>query len=275
MNEHFKGLMLISDLDGTYLNDDSKALPANIAAVNYFLENGGLFTIATGRTESSVQRLIDSGELVMNAPAIIYNGCLVYDFAKGVTIAEKFLDNSALPLIKAARDAFPSVGIEVYNNRKIYILNENRYTKRHARVEMLLSASDCFEKVPVPWNKVIFLDDTGLLPHVLELLKTFDTSRYELVYSASDFLEILPRGVTKGTALEALCENTGIKMQNVFAAGDFHNDMDLIVKAGTGAAVAGALDELKEVADIVLCSNNDGAIAEYVEYIESLISRQK
>lgn len=45
------------------------------------------------------------------------------------------------------------------------------------------------------------------------------------------------------------------------------NDIDMIETAGIGVAVSNAEDKVKEAADIQVCSNNEGAIADILEKI--------
>ena len=45
----FDNILLLSDLDGTFLNDEVKPVKSNIDAVNRFAQNGGLFSVASGR----------------------------------------------------------------------------------------------------------------------------------------------------------------------------------------------------------------------------------
>ena len=54
------------------------------------------------------------------------------------------------------------------------------------------------------------------------------------------------------------------------AAGDFMNDEAMIRFADLGVAVDSARTEVKTAADLIVCDNNSGAIAEIIGYIERL-----
>ena len=45
----FDGVLLVSDYDDTFLGTNHAVSPRNYEALNYYLAQGGLFTIATGR----------------------------------------------------------------------------------------------------------------------------------------------------------------------------------------------------------------------------------
>ena len=54
------------------------------------------------------------------------------------------------------------------------------------------------------------------------------------------------------------------------ASGDYKNDAAMIRNANLGVAVANALDEVKAVADLVVCDNNSAPISEVIDYLEKL-----
>ena len=84
----FEGYLICADIDGTFRMGDS--VSENKKAVQYFMEHGGAFTFATGR---SVAHLREEGLLnCMNAPACLCNGGIVYDYEK-----EKVLREERLP----------------------------------------------------------------------------------------------------------------------------------------------------------------------------------
>ena len=79
--------------------------------------------------------------------------------------------------------------------------------------------------------------------------------------SSEIYLEIFPEGANKGEALEAICRNLAISPEETIAFGDQELDIPMLKKAGTAVAMGNAIEELKELADFVTGSNNDGGIA--------------
>ena len=45
----FKDVLIVTDLDGTLLDDKKNIAPEDIAAINEFRNEGGYFAAATGR----------------------------------------------------------------------------------------------------------------------------------------------------------------------------------------------------------------------------------
>ena len=72
--------MIISDVDGTLLDENHQIPEENKNAIKRYIESGGLFSLATGRTEKSAVSI--QRELSINIPVILYNGARITDIEK-------------------------------------------------------------------------------------------------------------------------------------------------------------------------------------------------
>lgn len=151
MKKPLEGLLMVSDMDGTLLDDDKKISQENLKAIRWFMEQGGTFSIASGRSASSVWHYLD--EIGLTAPIICCNGGGIYDYA-----SQKFLWNAPVDaqvsadIIEDVHRLFPHVGVEVYTCQKIYIPYENWYTQHHMEIEHLEFAKD-YDLQDTPWLK--------------------------------------------------------------------------------------------------------------------------
>ena len=97
-------LILVSDMDGTLLDDSSRIPPENIAAIRELIAAGGGFTIATGRP---VRSIVDHPALrgLITLPVIACNGACLYDTQKQTYLFARRLpdDVQALAARHAAR----------------------------------------------------------------------------------------------------------------------------------------------------------------------------
>ena len=90
----------------------------------------------------------------------------------------------------------------------------------------------------------------------------------DFVKSSDIFLEMLPKGVSKGSALAEYRRLKGMEGCTFVSIGDFDNDIEMIVEADVGACPANAEESVKAKADLVLSRTNDeGAVAELIDYI--------
>jgi hypothetical protein len=83
--------------------------------------------------------------------------------------------------------------------------------------------------------------------------------------SWSGLVEVMPKGVNKGIALDQVCRHLEISLEDTVAVGDQENDSAMIQAAGLGIAVANAHEGLKEIADAVTVSHRESAIAKVIE----------
>jgi len=101
------------------LNSKLEVSEENIKAVSYFVDNGGIFTIATGRMELGTRKYLEV--LPVNAPVILYNGALIYDFNKEERIWTCGFRQDIRNLLKELLDRFPYLGIEIFPGGTMFI----------------------------------------------------------------------------------------------------------------------------------------------------------
>lgn len=255
-----EGYMLVSDMDGTLIDSKGIISSENIKAINRFIELGGMFTIATGRTVDSVKRY--SHSLPLQMPFVIYNGSKIYDFSREKTIYETFLEDRIKDMIIRLAQLEGSLGIEIYCDEMIFIYRECRFTGR-----LKQKGYKIYYEVPSyawkrSWTKILIIGEHYQLD---DLEKTFKVifGDCNLIRSDKNYLEILPDGVSKGTGLERLCGLVGMSMSNVIAVGDNMNDYEMITMSGYGFCVANGYKKLIEAAPYT-CPTNDEHAIEYV-----------
>ena len=117
----FDGVLLASDFDNTLLYTEESLrsgapmppLPErNRRALEYFMEEGGRFAIATGRALAAFLYYADT--VPMNAPGVVCNGAAIYDFEKGEYLETAMLDAAARERGQAVLERFPGVAVEAY-----------------------------------------------------------------------------------------------------------------------------------------------------------------
>lgn len=262
--------LLVCDMDGTLLNSQNEISEENIKALQRYVKAGGMFTLATGRMEGALEPFLD--RLPINAPAILCNGTVLYDFSKRQTIRSIYLKEGMQSIVRDLMDTFKNIGVLIYTPGEIYCTRQSVETEVCRRNEFSSYTYCCLDDVPEPWYKVLLGDKTECLKEVNGYITEKYLLKEELdiktVTSSPIYLEIMPEVVSKGNALEELITILDLDRTNVYAVGDNMNDVELIQKAGTGFAVDNALDELKEVADICVGSNDDHAVAQVVKLIE-------
>lgn len=236
--------LLVADIDGTLVGEDKVVRPGVAAAVRAVRGRGVRVCLATGRMWDAARRFAEA--IDADPPAILYNGALVYDFAADRTLcAHRLPLEVAVRLLPALR-RFPQTSPLVFVHGSVYAERQTPFVDVYARRDRLtVTIASSFERVmnedPV---KLLIV---GHHEDLLELRRAIDAAAgpaVSQVFSQSDYLEVLPSGVSKGAALPVLARAAGVPLARTVAVGDNHNDVSMLRAAGLGIAVAGAPPEV-------------------------------
>lgn len=264
----FENILLCSDLDDTLLTTGDKRLTdENREAIEYFMSEGGYFTFATGRIPMGIHHILDM--ITPNVPMICFNGGTIYDFNNDKVLWGKYLDKSAVKVIEYVEEKFPDIGVEVCTDNNLYFCKENRIAEMHRADENLQYNSLDYHNIFAPWKKVIFLSESDRIPDLKkEIGKSPYAEKYTFVQSSPNYYELLPKGISKGTALLELADILSIDRKRTIGIGDNHNDVEMIKTAGIGVAVANAVSEARAAADFITTDNDSNAVAAVISSLE-------
>ena len=114
----FEGFLLVSDLDNTLFGEKQSIPQKNSDAIEYFISNGGYFTFATGRGIVAAKKLTKG--VPRNAPAILFNGAVLYDFLTESVIYETGIRTvNAKKILKDINNKFPDIPKVVFYKEKM------------------------------------------------------------------------------------------------------------------------------------------------------------
>lgn len=260
----YSKVILLSDMDGTLLNTQGVVSKENQEAVKYFVENGGLFGIATGRSQLNSVLFLD--EIKVNAPCILYNGCGVYDFFEEQFLILHELPKAKLePFLKFCLTEFSEITIQIYCPEMCYFVTPKLQAEPYI-VEIHQPCEFCRIDyiIALPWIKILFYGKTDDLKSLNEKMFRYGLSQeVSWVFSSEVYLEYLPYGVNKGSALQHIRERVGSNYK-IYAVGDYNNDIEMLQAADVGIATQNAIQALKEVADRITVHNDESAIADII-----------
>ena len=72
--------------------------------------------------------------------------------------------------------------------------------------------------------------------------------------------------LTAHTGILEMCSACGIRTEEITAFGDDYADMGMLALCGRGIAMGNAVEAVKEKADLVIGSNEEDGIAEYLKW---------
>ncbi|MQY07681.1 Cof-type HAD-IIB family hydrolase [Actinomadura macrotermitis] len=263
---------IVTDLDGTLVGRDLRIVEPNLAALRRFTDAGGSVVVATGRGEESA--LPYYRELGLATPAILYNGARVVDLASGAVLYRRCLSVAAWARLTLLFDELPAgVWPVVFSDGRAHVLADSAALREYARRDRIgLVRIGSWGELPLDEIiKVMLICErpaqVGAAEAVLAGFAGVLGSGVTLVRSESTYLEVLPAGATKGTALRELAAAQGVPMERVAAIGDNPNDLDMIQAAGLGAAVGDGDEGVRAAADIVVADCALGAVADLVDRV--------
>lgn len=272
----FDKAILISDIDGTLLYDG--VVPEiNLKAIEFFKNEGGLFTVATGRGAVAAEETYKL--LKCNAPAAVFQGGAVYDYNLKEFIYKDVLSYEDKMVAQKILNKFHNIGMQVHSKDYIYVIRENDGVWHHINYESLPNKIVNIEEIfDIEWHKVVFFcDNDDLFVKAKEYYNSlnYDSSLFLHTMSykcksgiTSHAFEYYPSVINKGNAVRFLAE----KFNRIpFTIGDFYNDVDLIKASKFGAATLEAPQEIKNLAKHITCSVKDGAVADYIGYIKTIL----
>ena len=266
-------ILVVSDLDNTLLTAENGIPEFNLQMIKKFQQLGGNFTVATGRSIESVSHYL--GQMELSTPAITYNGGIIYDYKNRIFLLKETLPESAKKALELIRQKFPDVGTEIMcDNNRLYMVRENAYTFKHVDDENLSYVCSDISSVKNSWIKVLFADRNSRLLELQEFCRTLPFDDLEFVMSNTIYFEMLPKGTTKGTALNKLCDMLSIDIKNTVAIGDYYNDIDLLKSAGLSVCVDNAPQDIKNICHAVVPKCTDGGVGHLLAQIIKSCSTQ-
>lgn len=255
--------LVVTDLDGTLLDDKKNVSRANMDAIKKLRNSGILFTIATGRGERAAGPFLELLEI--DIPAILFNGGEIFDPFRG-PIDAKYMEKEILNLVI---DHFmdSEIGVVTFWHDKIFIADfkpahEIYLEREKVKYERVKNLKDIDEV-----NKILLVGDVGHSMRKMRELEEKAGVSINYVQSEKFYLEVLPHGVSKGEGLKRLCNILGIDRKSVVAIGDNMNDLSMINFAGLGVAVGNAEEAVKKAAGLIVPTNNEDGVAYLLEKI--------
>ena len=107
----FSDILLTADYDRTLTAPDSTVPEKNIEAIRYFMENGGAFTVNTGRSIPMTK--VFREKIPVNAPLLLYNGSAAYDPKEETLSNVREISMDLWETVEKLQGMFPDLTVEV------------------------------------------------------------------------------------------------------------------------------------------------------------------
>lgn len=269
MFEDIKKVVLITDMDGTFLPASKVPSRKCLDAVKRFEDAGGKFSIATGRAIQAANQYFDM--VKVNCPIIMSNGGMVYDIYTKEQIYDVFLPQFVREIVKEILRDNKGVGCEVLTVSNVYVPAMTEMERVHNQICKVTPVECSVDEIDDPnWYKVLFAVKPENMESLMDYVAKKGYTGVDFVRSSLEYFEILPQNISKGTALGELRKACHMEDYTFVAAGDYNNDIELLQAADVAVCPSNAADDVKKIADIVFEEScEEDFIAAVIDHIFS------
>ena len=257
--------LVISDLDGTLLNENHLLSEYTKKAIEKLNEKGVPFFLATGR------HFIDLFDLkkelkLPETYSISCNGARVHGPNGELLISHDINDDIANEVLSLEIDA--EISHSVFTDDKIYVFDKKEleaYGERQHMPFEFVNKDNFKVKNAIKWfyhsenhDKLVKLDN---------MIKEKWGKHIDTMFSMDQCLEIMPKHVSKGYAIKEIAKLENININEIIAFGDWFNDLEMLSIVGKGCIMGNASEKLKKALpnNEIIGLNYEDAVAKYLE----------
>jgi len=269
----FSEILLTVDYDRTLTAPDSSIPQRNLDAIRYFIDNGGAFTVNTGRSVPMTKVFRDI--VPVNAPLLLYNGSAAYDLSTGKLDFCHPIDLDLWETVRKCEELFPDLTVEVQAVDAHYRFSENpgwdAFSERQSCAHGFARPGDdlgdflkftLYGQFRSPVLSDMFTGSPEEIARIDEaeaMLKSEFGEYCEVFRAAARIIDVHAKGVSKIRSARELQRRLGRKM--LVCVGDGHNDTPML--EGSDFAFVPADAALKDRFENV-CPCGEGAVADVI-----------
>ena len=246
------------DFDGTMFSHTTNSIPqSTIEAIKILNDKGIKSFLCTGR--AAVELFWFDIDDVKLYGKILSNGQLVLDENDNLifeSVVEGKLKEEMLRIFNEKR-----IPIYLATDKSIF-LNFN-----HPLVDKVQNAVSSNVPPVAEYNgeKIymgsIFFEDEKTYNEIMKLSDLAYITCWQ-----EGALDIIPKGFSKSTGIDAILKHFNIDIDETMAFGDGENDIDMIQHCKIGVAMANGVDSLKAVADYVTDDIDEDGVYNALKY---------
>lgn len=270
----FSDVLLTVDFDRTLTAPDSTVPERNLEAIRYFIDNGGAFTVNTGRSVPMAAKNI-IGIVPVNVPLLLYNGSAAYDTETGELIQTCPIDLDRDTVLRQIMAAFPDLNVEQQCEDAHYLFQRNGIWEEFCDAQPCARKNGQLGRSHGPFLKLALYgkiretkvaqfyegtpEELARMNEAVRWLEEHYGEKIEVFRAAPRILDIHAKGVSKLNAARNLQKALGRKI--LVCVGDAENDILMLSGADHAYCPADAIlaDRFENV-----CNCADGAVADVI-----------
>ena len=268
----FSDVLLTVDYDRTLTAPDSTIPERNLEAIRFFMENGGAFTVNTGRSLPMAKAFLD--KVPVNAPLLLYNGGAAYDTQREELVFVKEIQMDLWKTVHELLELFPDLTVEVQALDKHYDFLPNpawdAFSANNCAYGTAQDGQDLgpflkfslygeIRGVTVSQLYQGSPEEVRRMDEAEKLLQEVYGDQISVFRSGLRIIDVQAKGVSKAASARRLQKELGRKL--LVCVGDAENDIVMLDGADFAFVPSDAI--LKDRYENV-CSCADGAVADVI-----------
>jgi len=267
---------IFTDLDRTLLKDNNTLSERNLETLKKLQKKQIITVIATGRNILSAKRVLEV-DLPFNY-LIFSSGAGIIDWRTKKVIYENHLNekeiDSTLEVLLNHHVDFMLHDIIPENHRFLYWRINNSNPDFERRINIYQQFAQPLKKplkmkkasqfiAVLPENSESKYNEIKVEIKGLKVIRATSPLDHKSIW-----LEVFPKGVSKGHSAEWLCNYLNIKRENSIGIGNDFNDLDLLQWTAESYVVENSPEELKAKFEVIKSNEDDG----FAEVVETLLT---
>lgn len=263
------------DLDGTSLDSNSILREETIKALKKLDENGIKFVFTSGRAMPSVRYLMSLTGI--DNPSVTNNGALAYINKENIIYQNPLKYEEVEELIKFSEENklfYQFYDMDTYYSNRIWPerfdhLENNSLYGMNYQVNFSFS-TDPLKELKLRKNLAFKFQ---IFPNIKnpeeerKILEKVDLMDLYPTTSAFGMVEIMQKNVNKFNGLSEIGNFLGISKEEMAAIGDQDNDIPMLKNVGLSFAMGNAIDEVKEIVDYTVSTNDDFGLVDAINIV--------
>ena len=261
--------MVVTDLDGTLLNQKKEISPGFFRLLGVMRERGVRLVTATGRQYDDIA--FRFGEYAGELMCAGGNGTILTDGSKVLRMHCAAREDivKVIETVRPLPDVYPLLcGID-----SVYVEDDAPWFRHLVdiycqKIVEMPDISAGFDRDRI-FKIALASKDDDVMHETAKALSPF-LEKFEILPSGDSWLDVIVRGANKGSAIDELREICGVAFEETAVFGDYLNDMSMMDKGYYSFAMKNAHPDIKAAARFVTEYTNeeDGVARELAKLLD-------
>ncbi|WP_449539825.1 HAD family hydrolase [Ferdinandcohnia sp. Marseille-Q9671] len=260
--------LIVSDLDGTLLQEDNTVKPKDAKALNQALQSGLQISIATGRMDTEIKEVLKS--IGQKFHRISQNGAFASTIDEKSIFSRTFSSEIAERIYQKVLD--PRFVTIVCNYDTNFTHENNEYVEdiqKRMFHPIIIDGEIGTKFNEIKPSKITLIGLENDIFAIHQKLSNEFMDEIDLYISEKHVLDIMPKQISKGNAIKKLLEDLSLNPDEIACIGDSFNDIPMFQLTPYSYVMSHAHELVKKEANYIVDS-----VAEAVEMVIKENSKQ-